>query len=166
MSDVPISRVALLPTILSSWPPVRTQNHPCGRIGPKPAWLHRLRLMAHASRRQRTCPVALLEVAEHLGSPLAAWQRWRRMCSFHIRPLHQWCSSGSTRAHDHAAGALHLCAAHILSMCVLSLIFCLGWFIGLKEIAFAVLALNENSAKLYHQYIVKNNENNITNKVK
>lgn len=141
MSDVPISRVELLATILSSWPLVRAQNHPCGRLRPIPAWLHRLWLMAQASRRQRTCPVALLEVAEHLGSPLAAWQRWRRICSFHIHPLHQWCSSGFTRAHDPAAGALHLCAAHILSMCVPSLIFNLGWYFGLKEIAFAVLAL-------------------------
>lgn len=160
MSDVPISRVALLPTIQSSWPPVRTQNHLCGRIGPKPAWLHQPRLMAHASRRQRTCPLALLEVAEYLGSPLAAWQMWRRMCRFHIRPLHQWCSSGSTKIRDPAAGALHLCAVHILSMCLLSLIFCLGWFIGLKDIAFAVLAINEYSAKCTHQYIVKNNGNN------
>lgn len=156
MSDVPISRVTLLPTVLSSWPPVRTQNQPCGRIGPKPPWLHLLRLKAHASRRQRTCPVALLEVAEHLGSPLAVWQRWRRMGSFHIRPLLRWCSSGSIRAHDPAAGALHSCAAHILSLCALSLIYSLGCFSDLaKNWICSVGTYHENSRKLYHQYIVK-----------
>lgn len=148
MSDVPISRVTLLPTILSSWPPVRTQSQPCGRIGLKPPWPLQL-----SSRRQRTCPLALLEVAKHLGSPLAAWQRWRRMHSFHIRPLHRWCSSGSIRALDRAAGALHLCAAHILSLCALLLILHSGWFIDMSKY---LQYYHKNSAKLYHQYLVKN----------